>query len=314
MQRTYRLLASAAIAVMGIPPAFAVDGGAYVEAGAEYDSNLNVDELETSSGESDQALLLGAGFDISGQPVDNLTLTGTYDITSRSYQDEDAFDQDIHLASVDVSYDVGAVTVGANHYYSYATLASDPLLQLNRSSVYLGILAQDDTYLMLSALSSRKDYEDDEARDAEVTGLGLDGFFFFNQQQTVLVLGIEGNEEDAKSDAYDYQMLAGRVRLKNRFDVSGHDNTIQLGWRYEYRDYDEPVSTVERPQFPFFGGGGVSSATRSDRISTADLSWSVGLTDVLTTEAKVEWTNYDSKLDSADYDKTVASLILRASF
>lgn len=288
--------------------------GGHVETGIEYDSNLTVNELDQASGKSDQALVVGAGAEASGQPLENLTLTGTYDFTSRRYQSYESFDQDIHLASVDLSYQIDSVTLGASHYYSYATLASESFLDYNRSSLYVGKQMDDDVYVMASLLSKRKSFDQSEARDARTRGVSLDGFFFYNQSRTLFVLGLDGDDENASSDAYDYRMVAGRARLKHRFSVSGHDNTFQLGVRYEARDYDEPVSSVQDPVFPVFGPGVTSSEPRSDRIVTADVSWAVGLTDWLTTKATLERIDYRSTLDSADYDKTVASLTLRADF
>ena len=286
----------------------------HVETGAEYDSNLDVEELDQSANESDRALLLGAGVEASGQPTDNLTITGTYDLTSRQYETNDSFDQDIHLASIDVSYDIDSVTLGASHHYSYVTLASDPFLDYNRSSLYLGKLLEDDVYVRASVHEKRKAFDDNDARDAKARGFSLDNYFFSNQRKTLFILGVDGEREDADSDAYDYKSLAVRSRLKHRFDVSGHENTLQFGVRYEGRDYDEEVSTVEEPSFPFIGSGSTSSETRSDRILSLDASWAVALNEWLTTEAKVERISNRSTLDSADYDKTIGSLTLRADF
>lgn len=314
MQRANRWL-TAVIVTAGVSvSAHAATFKPYVETAAEYDSNLNVDELDQSSGESDQALLLGAGAEASGQPLDNLTLTGTYDFSSRRYQTNESFDQDIHLASVDLSYDIDSVTLGASHHYSYATLDSESFLDYNRTSVYLGKLIDGDTYVRASLLNKRKSFTDNGARDARSQGINLESYFFLNQGRTLFVIGLEGEDENATSEAFDYRMLAGRTRLRHRFDVSGHENTLQLGLRYEARDYDEEISSSEDPLVPVIGSGATSSDTRSDRIASVDLSYAVAVTDWLTTKAKVERIDNRSTLDSADYDKNIASLNLRAEF
>lgn len=314
MQLTNRWL-TAVIVTAGVSvSAHAATFKPYVETGAEYDSNLNVDELDQSSGKSDQALLLGAGAEASGQPLDNLTLTGTYDFSSRNYETNESFDQDIHLASVDLSYDIDSVTLGASHHYSYATLDSESFLDYNRTSVYLGKLIDDDTYVRASLLNKRKSFADNDARDARAQGINLESYFFLNQGSTLFVIGLEGEDENANSEAFDYQMLAGRTRLRHRFDVSGHENTLQLGLRYEAREYDEEISSSEDPLVPVVGSGSTSSDTRSDRIASVDLSYAVALTDWLTTKAKLERIDNRSTLDSADYDKNIASLSLRAEF
>ena len=289
--------------------------GGHLATGYEYDSNLNVDELDQSSGDSDHAWILGAGLNAEGQPVENLTLTGSYDVTDRDYRDSDEFDRTLHLASLDLSYDFGSVTVGASHHYSHAILASEPFLDYHRSSVYLGKLVGDDVYLRASLLSKRKDFDDDPARDARTRGVSLDSFFFFNQTRTVFILGADGDDENADADAYDFRMLAVKTRLKHRFPVAGHEHTVQLGWRYEARDYEEPVSSVDNPLVsPLLGASDPTAEPRDDRIASFDASYGIGLTEWLTTEARLEYTDYRSSLDSAEYDETIASLNLRAEF
>ncbi|WP_203299260.1 surface lipoprotein assembly modifier [Marinobacter sediminum] len=315
MQRFFRVLPPVLLTAGLSMTTQAATVGGHVLTGYEYDSNLNVDELNQSSGESGNAWVLGAGAEAEGQPLQNLTITGTYDFTSRDYRDSEDFDRALHLASLDLSYDFDAVTVGASHHYSHATLASDPFLDYNRSSVYVGKLVGDDVYLRASLLDKRKDFEDNEARDARTRGVSLDSFFFFNQTRTVFILGADGDDENAESDAYDYRMLAVKTRLKHRFPVAGHDHELKLGWRYEARDYDEPVSSVENPlTSPLLGSGAISSEPRDDRIATVDASYGIGLTEWLMTEARIEYIDYRSSLDSAAYDETVASLNLRAEF
>lgn len=289
--------------------------GGHLATGYEYDSNLNIDELDQSSGDSGHAWVLGAGLSAEGQPAENLTLTGSYDLTDRDYRDSDAFDRTLHLASLDLSYDFGTVTLGASHHYSHAILASDPFLDYHRSSVYLGKLVGDDVYLRASLLAKRKDFEDEPARDARTRGVSLDSFFFFNQTRTVFILGADGDDENADADAYDFRMLAVKTRLKHRFPVAGHEHKVQIGWRYEAREYDEPVSSVENPlTSPLLGSNDPTAEPRDDRIATLDASYGIGLTEWLTTEARLEYTDYRSSLDSAEYDETVASLNLRAEF
>mgnify|MGYP000147178314 FL=1 len=77
--------------------------GGHVTTGYEYDSNLNVDELDQSTGESGNAWVLGAGAEAEGQPLENLTITGTYDFTTRDYRDREDVDRTLHLASLYLS-------------------------------------------------------------------------------------------------------------------------------------------------------------------------------------------------------------------
>lgn len=293
--------------------AHAAKTGYYAEAGIEHDSNLTVDELEGASGESDQAFLLGVGGEVSGQPIESLTLTAAYDFTSRQYDTLDTFDQDVHLASVDIGYDIGSVTIGASHHYSHAVLDAEPFLDYHRSSVYLGKLIDDDLYVTGSLINARKSFDNSDARDAHISGASLEGFFFFNGTRTLLASGLQVNKEDARADEFDYQVLAVHTRLKHQFGLLGQQSQVQTGLRYETRDYDEKLTATGAP-IPVIGRNIANSDARSNRIVSMDVSWAVDLTEWLTTEAKVEHFDYRSPMDSAEYDKTLASLTVRANF
>lgn len=273
---------------------------AEIEAGLEYDSNLNVAELDTASEDGDTAWLFTAGLDGTYTPTDRLTMTGGYSFSSTNYLTHSDFDQDIHLASADVSYDFDAVTVGASYHHSRALLASEPLLDFSLASVYLGKLFDNGVYLRGSLQDKRKSFEDDKARDASARGASADLYYFFNDARTMIAIGVDGDDEDASADVFDNEMLGFRSRLSHRFLVSGHDHKVQLGWRYVERDYADQDPLLGEP--------------RHDDHGVVDASWAVGLNSVITVEGKVESGRYRSTLETADYDETRVSAILRASF
>ena len=132
----------------------------HLAAGMEHDNNLTVDELNRSSDNSDQAWVFDAGLEAILKPTNALNLTLDYSVSGSRYQTYDEFDQNIHLASADLSYDFDPVTVGASYHYSHATLDSDPFLDFTRTSVYLGSLLGDSTYVMVSLQDKTKDFEE----------------------------------------------------------------------------------------------------------------------------------------------------------
>lgn len=286
----------------------------YAETGFEYDSNLTVDELDQSSNKSDNALLLGAGAEVTGNPLEQLTLTAAYDLSTRRYQSNAAFDQDIHLLSLDASYQIGSLTLGASQHSSHARLDSEAFLNVHRSSLYLGKLIGDDLYVMASLIDGRKSFHGDDARDARIRGVGLDSFYFLNNGKTLLSAGLQRSKENASADVFDYQLLAGRARIRHHFDLYGQKSALQFGLRYETRDYDQRLTDMQGSGFPVFDQSAALSGSRTDKIRSLDLSWALDLTKRLRTEAKVERIDARSPVESADYSKTLVSLGLRASF
>ncbi len=289
----------------------------YIEGGFEHDSNVTVDELNTSSDQSDEAWVFDAGLEGVLQPTEPLNVTLGYSLSGRRYQSLDQFDQDIHLLSADISYDFDPVTIGTSYHFSHATLGSDPFLDFRRASVYLGSLVGESVYLLASLQDKSKDFDDSDARDADIRGASLDSFFFFNQARSHLLIGLDGDREDAEADAYDNDLLRVRVALVHRFTLAGEENRLRLGWRYEDREYDEVTVTSSDPLLndPLTGDlTERSTSKRADRARILEASWRIGLNDVFSLEPSISRGNYTSNVDSADYDKTVAGVTLRAGF
>lgn len=294
-----------------------VRASGYLEGGFEHDSNVTVDELNSSSDESDEAWVFDAGLEGVLKPTEPLNVTLGYSLSGRRYQSLDQFDQDIHLLSADISYDFDPVTIGTSYHYSHATLGSDPFLDFSRASVYLGSLLGEDVYLLASLQDKSKDFDDSEARDADIRGVSLDSFFFFNQARSHLLIGLDGDREDAEADAYDNDLLRVRVALVHKFTLGGEDNRLRLGWRYEDREYDEVTVTSSDPLLSDPLTGDLverSTSRRADRARILEASWRIGLNDVFSVEPSISRGVYTSNVDSADYDKTVAGITLRAGF
>lgn len=289
----------------------------HLESGFEHDSNVTVDELNTSSDKSDEAWVFDAGLEGVLKPTEPLNVTLGYSLSGRRYQSLDQFDQNIHLLSADISYDFDPVTIGTSYHYSHATLGADPFLDFRRASVYLGSLIGEDVYLLASLQDKRKDFEDSDARDADVRGASLDTFFFFNQGQSHLVLGLDGDREDAEADAYDNDLLRVRAALVHKFNLAGEENRLRFGWRYEDREYDEVTVSSSDPLLDDPLTGDLterSTSQRADEAHILEASWRIGLNDVFSLEPSISWGSYTSNVDSADYDKTVAGMTLRAEF
>jgi len=292
----------------------------YVEGGFEHDSNVTVDELNTASDRSDGAWVFDAGLDGILKPADPVTITLGYSFSGRRYQSLEQFDQNIHLLSADISYDFDPVTIGTSYYYSKATLGpngSDPLLDFRRASVYLGSMVGEDLYLRASLQDKRKDFEESNARDSDIRGVSLASYFFFNQASSHVLLGLDGSREDAKSEAFDNDLLRVRTALVHKFSLGGEDNRLRFGWRYEKRQYDEVDVSGSFPQFSNPLTGVLTERTTSERADNAHIleaSWRIGLSEVFSLEPSVSWGHYSSNEASADYQKAVAGVTLRAGF
>lgn len=289
----------------------------HLSAGVEHDSNVSVDDLNASSDRSDQAWVFDAGLEGVLKPAERLNLTLGYSLSGSRYRELDQFDQDIHLLSADLSYDFDPVTIGTSYHYSHSVLGSEPFLDFHRASAYLGSLIGDDVYLLASLQEKRKDYEESEARDSNIRGASLDSFFFFNNARSHFVIGVDYDKEDAEAESFDNDLWRVRATLLNRFLLGGEDNRIRLGWRYETREYDQPVVSSSDSLFdnPFTGDFiDTSASRRAEQANVFEASWRIGLNGTFSVEPSVSHGIYQGTEDSTDYSRTIAGLTLRADF
>jgi len=290
------LVAGAAIAQDDAPLTFS----GTLSAGAEYNSNVSVAELESASGQSDVAAIVDAGLDADWQVSDQLNINGGYSFSSQRYQDFDAFDLDMHMLFGDISYDFEAFTVGTSHYFADADLGGNEFLQLNQTSIYAGKLLSEQWYLRGAFNIVDKSFTGFEARDADTEGVSLDAFWFFNQGRSSLTFGYAYDDESTRDPAFAYQADTVRVRYSNAFSLFGKDSEVELGLRNQLRDYQANTPSIGAP--------------RDDSQLFVDASLKMAVLPRLAVVGKIERGDFDSRLASANYSEERASLSLEYDF
>ncbi|MEX2333760.1 MAG: surface lipoprotein assembly modifier [Pseudohongiella sp.] len=286
------------IAAAQTDEAFTLSGS--LEAGAEYNSNVSVSELESATGESDTAGNLDAGIDANWQASDRLSVDAGYSYSAQRYQDFNAFDLDLHLLYGDVSYEFDQFSIGSNYYLADAQLGGDDFLTLKQYSFYAGKLFADQWFLRGALNFADKSFDDFAQRNADTEGLSLDAFWFFNQGRSTLVFGFSHDDEQTQDPAFSYDADTLRLRYTNRFSLLGNDTEFRLGTRFQDRNYQAAT--------PGLG------ARRNDRQHVTDARLEMSLTDYLAVATQIERGDYQSNLSSADYTENRASVSLKLTF
>ncbi|QIL90875.1 hypothetical protein GNX18_14670 [Microbulbifer sp. SH-1] len=289
-------------------------------AGMEHDSNLSIQELDRTQDSGDSAFLLHA--DARGKVDLNeaLTIKAGYRHQWKNYQTFADFDQRTGTWSLDASYDFSALTLGASLYRANATLDDSPLLTLTLGSVYAGRLIGERVYLRGAFGQRDKDFSGNPLRDALADVVDSDMFVFFAGARSFISLGASWENEDAVSDSLDYRGRSLRARLSHKFTLVDFDNTLQLGWRFDRRNYASEFSAVDTPLDTSLLPGQddalppAPSDKRRDFRRTLEASWELAMTPSLSLTGKVSRGNHSSPVAGADYEETLASLMLSASF
>lgn len=268
--------------------------------GFEYDSNVAVLELDTSTDAGDRSLLLdfGVGYDKPDQG--RFDLQAGYDFSQSLHDDFDSFDVRIHRGSGTLSYDLGRVDIGATLQHAYAELDGNEFLTLQQVSPYVSKLVGRRLFLRFAYARSDKDFAGNPLRSAKADGLSADAYVFVDGLRTYLVLGYRHDDENALDAQFDYAGDVLRAQLVKRLMAGERELTLRTALRLENRDYDAPTPSIGNPR-------------RDDRRQL-ELSLDVPLGERTTAQVVYEHADNASNLPSVDFAENVVSLKFRARF
>lgn len=264
--------------------------------GAEYNSNVAVQELDANTGQGDWAATFSALGEVSGSPLDKLKLTAGYEFTQSLHDEFDAFDITLHRAYGEASYDINGATAGVVANVAQANLAGDKYLTFTQVSPYVSHQFNDTLFVRVAYAATDKSFEGRPERDATSNAISGDAYFFLNGTKQYIAVGGKALKEDANDNTLDYDAGSARVRYVQRFAAFERDLTFRAGADYEKRDYKAPTPSIGAP--------------RSDKRAGVDLSLEAPITDNIFVEAAYRYGDYQSNLASADYNEQVASMKL----
>ncbi len=271
-----------------------------LEVGLTHDSQLTVEEIDQYQASGDTANLIEFEADGNWKPTANFNFKAGYNYLNNNYHNSDDFDLAINRFYGDVSYDFSVVTLGASHHSIDAKLADEDFLDMERTGFYAGHLFANSFYLRAEMQDIEKTFDALSDRNATSDIFAVDAYYFFNQGLSFIALGIENEDAVAQQSHFSYESENYRATYSNEFSWLDKRNRFKLNWRYYQRDYQDT--------FPDLG------QSREDTKNSFSLAWNFFFNDTFTMITEFEQTYSDSNLESADYDATQVSLVLRADF
>ncbi len=271
-----------------------------VSAGIGSDSNVGIPELDQTTGEGDLSYLFSLEGNVEADASERLTLRAGYELAHTGYQDYDEFSLQTHRGSLEAVYDFDVVEAGLLYNYVHARLDGEGYLNYQQISPYVTHLAGDRVFLRGALEFTDKDFQTDDARDAEGQGVRGDVYYFIDGASQYVSLTGRVREEDANSDLFDFTGMSVDARYNQDFTVLDRSAELRIGGGYESREYD--------------GVDPLISDARSDDILSAQTGLEFELAGPLALDVDYSYRDRQSNLPSADYDEHVAELRLRASF
>lgn len=264
--------------------------------GVKHDSQVAVQELDTSSGEGDFAALLDLGVGYRHTLTGKATLRADYALSHTQYHDLTDFNLTIQRGSVEAAYDFAAVDAGVAYHYIDARLDGDGFLVMQQTTPYVARLFGNGVYLRGSYSYTDKRFDDNATRDARNDALSGDAFVFFNDMKTYVVVGYKHNWEEARDAQFDYR--GGQVSAQVNHKVGFADRELRLRSRvrYESRNYDDVSADIGRE--------------RGDDRYRFDVGVAFPVVSAFTATVQYEYADNRSNLPSADFTQHMISLRL----
>jgi len=271
-----------------------------VGTGLEYDSNVAVLDLDSTTNAGDTAVLLDLGVDYDLPADRRLGFQTGYHFSQTLHQDFDTFDVRIHRGSAAASYDLGRLDAGASLQHAQAELDGEDFLTLTQLSPYVSRLLGKRLFLRLAYARSDKDFAGRPERDATNDSLAADAYVFVNGLTTYLVFGYRYDDEDALDAQFDYAGHKLHAQLSKRIALAARELTSKTYLRYETRDYANPTPSI--------------NAERGDDRWQIESTLELPVGERVIARFSYKHSDNRSNLSSVDFDENVVSVGFESTF
>lgn len=215
-----------------------------VSTGLKYSSKISIEELDTFTISGDLAVLFGAEARFKLNLTRNTSVNLTYDISQTLYEQLDQFNTQSHFGSVDFSHDFGKVNVGVSQRYLLSRLDGASFLTYQQTAPYLTAFLGEKVFFRAELGFADKDFDTINERDADVQSAGADVFLFLDGSKTYLMFGYRIDQQDAVAAEHDFDRNNFKVHLVKKIKLGERDIKMNIGWRYETRDYSDITPSI----------------------------------------------------------------------
>ena len=281
-------LAAAAEKAYTAPPAV---WSAELGIGAEYDSNVAVQEVDVATNQSDYAMTLDAGLAVKKQLSKTVKAALTYDFSQSIYDKFSQVDRLTNIFGADLGMDLGKADPGLSVYYINSRLDGSKFLELYRVSPSVSGFLSQKWFGRGAYVYSDKTIHERRGRDATTNAGELDAYYFLRGLRQYLNFGYRYRDEDAKADQYDYHSNSVKLRFIQRFEIFSRLTKLELAWRYEDRNYTSETPSIGKK--------------RHDKRSRLRMDFDVPVFGNGAIQFFAGYADYESNYEPAAYDQTL---------
>lgn len=268
--------------------------------GIEHDSNVAVEEVDSSSDQGDQGRVVSAEFELAHKFTDKTKASISYNYNQIAYENFDDLSRTTHMLGANFSTAVGKVNTGISYFYIDALLDGDDFLTYQRASPWVSGFVSKRWFLRGAYVYGDKEIARRPGRDAKNDSAEFDAYYFWQGLRRYFNLGYSYRSEDSQADRFDYDAHLFKLRFVQRFQLFSALSTFEIGARYEQRDYSSVTPSI--------------GEERDDDKLRLKAELEIPLGEKLSWEIYAGYNDYRSNLPSADYDQTVVGTKLVLAF
>ena len=270
-----------------------------VSTGLRYSSKVSIEELDTFTS-GDLAALLGAEARFKLKLTRNTRINLGYDFSQSLQEDLGQFNIQSHFASAAFFHDLGKIKVGVAQRYLLSRLDGANFLTYRQTAPCLTMFLSKKVFLRAELGFADKDFDIINERDADVRSAGADVFLFLNGSKTYLLFGYRIDQQDAVAAEHDFDRNNFKIHLIKKIRLGERDLKLNIGWRYEIRDYSDITPSI--------------GVVRDERRGKIRAQIDLPLMERFEATFKYEFRNIQSNLPTVDRTDNYASIELRARF
>ncbi|WP_111642511.1 porin family protein [Marinimicrobium alkaliphilum] len=256
-----------------------------VSAGARYEDNLVVEELDAVSRQSGVARVGSVDLDVAHEWAGGRRIGAGYFMELRRFEEYPSYDLDLHHGYGNLSQRLGPVRWTTRLDGSVAHLGGERLLENRQIGLQLSGLAGRSVYLRGGLAFKQTDLLRAPQRNNDDTRADLAGYYFLDGTAHYLSVNYRFNAKRAEQSRFDYDAHRFGIMYNRRLSRWA---TLKLDWRYEERQYLSDASTPV-------------SGPRLDERQRWRGRLEIPLGERLELELRYEHRDYASNLASVDY-------------
>jgi len=271
--------------------ASAAELGGSFSVGIEHDSNVGVDELDRSSNLSDLGRLISFGTDLKHDFSDTTSARIIYDFSTTSYAEFEKLSRKTHSIGGSINRKFDGLTAGLSYFLADTKLDNQSFLAYQRISPSLSGFATKRWFFRGAYVFGDKTLERRPGRDSSFHSVETEGYYFWRGLRRYLNLGYAFRDEDSRADRFDYKSHLVKVRFVERFQLGESLSTLEIGARYEKRDYSAITPSIGQERF--------------DNRTRVLINFDHPLTPRLHWRFYGDYSDYKSNVPSADYEQLI---------